>query len=139
MIDFMNSLGVAAIGAFGAIIGSISSAIVILINGSKQRNHEKKLAEKRNRIQIREKIRETALTIALKEWETHINVSKIKNFTVSPPDIYIFRYHKILTLMEENKLSKETIAQVQYESFLVSKAAQDANEKYRKDNGLPMP
>ncbi|MDJ6367195.1 hypothetical protein LEA60_18655 [Salmonella enterica] len=139
MIQETSGLSAAAYGALGAMFGAGVSAVVVAFNGWRQRKLDKELAEKRNRIQIREKIRETALTIALKEWESHLNFAKTKGCTVSSPDVYIFRYHQMLTLMEEGKLTKETIAQVQYDSFSVSNAVQVANEKYRKDKGLPMP
>lgn len=139
MIQEVSGLSAAAYGAIGAMPGAGISAVTMLVNGWRERKNERELAEKRNQIQIREKIRETALAIALKEWETHISVAKAKGYTVSGPDIYIFRYHQMLTLMEENKLTAETIAQAQYDAMVANRAAQDAIAKYREDNGLPIP
>ncbi|MDW3571420.1 MgtC/SapB family protein [Enterobacter asburiae] len=139
MVQEISGLTTAAVGALGAIVGAGVSAVIILVNGWRQRKHEKNLAEQKNRIQIREKIRETALNIALKEWEAHLSMSKNTGYTVSSPDAYIFRYHQILILMEENKLSPDAIAKIQLDTIDVSNATQDALEKYRRDNGLPPP
>lgn len=134
MIQGIDAIVIAAIGALGVIVGAAFSAVVMIANGWRQRVHESKIAEDRNLIQIREKIRETALTIALKEWEVHLAHTKAEGGTVYGPYAYIFLYHKILTLMEDNQLSAESIAQVQKEMIAVSEASQDVYDRYRKEN-----
>lgn len=139
MIQETSTFNAATIGAFGALLGAGVSAIVLMLNGWRQRKHERELAEERNRIQIREKIRETALNIALKEWEHHLNVAARQGYEVSGPDAYIFRYHQILTMMEENNLTPETVAKIQLDTIAVSNASHSALEKYRKEHNLPAP
>lgn len=139
MIQEASGFTTAAVGALGAIVGAGVSAVIILLNGWRQRKHEKDLAYEKNQIQIKEKIRETALNIALKEWECHLNAAKTKGYGVSSPDAYIYRYHQILTLMEKDSLSPESMAKIQSDTIAVSNATQKAIEKYRRDNGLPMP
>ncbi|KFC09037.1 hypothetical protein GTGU_01229 [Trabulsiella guamensis ATCC 49490] len=125
--------------ASSVVLSACVAGVVSLINGAWQRKSERTIEAERRTAETRAKIREMALTLAMKEWELHQNISKTKGYTVSGPEVYVFRYFRMLNLMEEDKFTIENLRQTQYDSMRAIAAIQAEIERYREQNGLPTP
>ncbi|WP_448885123.1 hypothetical protein [Citrobacter telavivensis] len=121
------------------VLSACVAGVVSLVNGAWQRKSERTIEAERRDAETRAKIREMALTLAMKEWELHQTISKTKGYAVSGPEVYVFRYFRMLNLMEEDKFTVENLRQTQYDSMSAVAAVQAEIERYREKNGLPIP
>ncbi|EFK5007883.1 hypothetical protein QE024_004372 [Escherichia coli] len=121
------------------VLSACVAGVVSLVNGAWQRKSERTIEAQRRAAEARAKIREMALTLVLKEWELHQTISKAKGYGVSGPEVYVFRYFRMLNLMEEDKFTIENLRLIQYDSMCAVAAIQAEIERYREKNGLPMP
>ena len=121
------------------VLSACVAGVVSLVNGAWQRKSERTIEAHRRAAEARAKIREMALTLALKEWELHQTISKTKGYGVSGPEVYVFRYFRMLNLMEEDKFTIENLRLIQHDSMCAVAAIQAEIERYREKNGLPMP
>ncbi|ENB4889851.1 hypothetical protein ACGLQ7_001704 [Escherichia albertii] len=121
------------------VLSACVAGLASLINGAWQRKSERKIEVEHRAAETRAKIREMALPLALKEWESHQTVSKAKGGTVSGPEVYVFRYFRMLNLMENDRFMIENLRRTQYDAMCAVTVIQAEIERYREKNGLLMP
>lgn len=63
------------------VLSACVAGVVSLVNGAWQRKSERTIEAQRRAAEARAKIREMALTLALKEWELHQTISKAKGYS----------------------------------------------------------
>ncbi|WDB46011.1 hypothetical protein [Escherichia albertii] len=102
------------------VLSACVAGLASLINGAWQRKSERKIEVEHRAAETRAKIREMALPLALKEWESHQTVSKAKGGTVS--GVYVFRYFRMLNLMENDRFMIENLRQTQYDRDVRSRS-----------------
>ncbi|GCW68603.1 hypothetical protein IM316_22040 [Enterobacter cloacae complex sp. S4] len=110
-----------------------------LINGNKQREADRIRAEKDRIAGIEAKTRELALTLALEEWNYHRKVAESGKVAVVSPDSFVFRYHQILSHMENGTLDANAMSVIQRQTVELYHSTQEALAKFRREHGEPAP
>ena len=109
------------------VISAGISGVITLTNGHWQRKAEAKL-----------KTRELALTLALEEWKQHCKLADSgKTGGVRSPDIFVYRYHQILSKMEDGTLDESAMATIQRKTMILSEANDAEIKKFRQERGEP--
>lgn len=122
--------------------GVLSAAIAgwfNLINGNKQREADRVRAEKDRLAGINAKTRELALALALEEWNQHRKVAESGKVGISSPDVFVFRYHQILSHMENGTLDTGTMSVIQRQTMDLHRSAQEELARFRREHGEPAP
>lgn len=88
--------------ATSAVVSAAVAGIFTLINSHMQRSAETK-----------RRISETAMKMAILEWEAHTKIALSNGGNVQPPEVYLFRYAKLMPLIEKGDISAEDLAKVQ--------------------------
>jgi|SRR5471030_1057624 len=110
------------------VLSAIVAGLIALLSGYFQRKAD-----------VKAKTRELALTLALDEWRHHCKIAEGGKVGVGSPDAYLYRYHQILTAMQQNELTPEKIVEIQKDVMSLSLATQAATEEFRKTQNLPAP
>lgn len=91
--------------ATSAAISALVAGILAFMN-----SHFQRKADDRKRLS------ELAIKMAMAEWENHMKIAtEEKNRRIPPPEIYLYRYSKIIPLIEKRKFSLDEIKKVDNE------------------------
>lgn len=117
----MDWLGIAATSA---VVSAAVAGGFTLINSHLQRETETK-----------RRMAEMAMKMAILEWEHHVKIAQQQQggASISPPEIYLYRYSKLLPLMENNKMTPDNIAKLHSEVESYAARNHAHMEKRRKN------
>ncbi|EBB5940696.1 hypothetical protein CMR97_19260 [Salmonella enterica] len=110
-----------------------------LVNGNKQREADRVRAEKDRLAGIKAKTRELALTLALEEWNQHRKVAESGKVGVISPDSFVFRYHQILSHMENGTLNAGAMTVIQRQTMDLYHSTQEEIARFRREHGDEAP
>lgn len=114
-----------------AVISAIVAGLISLIGGWRARLFEQREAEKRRAYELKIKIHESALKMALEEWKIHNDIAKEQRIAVVPLDVFVFRYVQILMSMQDGTLDVDTLARIQKQVIEMSHIAHDVIAEHR--------
>lgn len=88
--------------ATSAVISALVSGLLTLWNAHLQRKADE-----------RKRMAELALKMAITEWESHMKLAE-KGLAqgIQPPEIYLYRYAKLLPLIESGQVSLEKLKEI---------------------------
>lgn len=110
-----------------------------LINGNKQREADRIRAEKDRLAGINAKTRELAFALALEEWNQHRKIAETAKVGITSPDVFVFRYHQILSHMESGTLDASKMAVIQRQTMELYHSIQEELARFRREHGEPTP
>ena len=85
--------------ATSAVVSAIVSGLLTLLNAHLQRKAEE-----------RKRLADLAMKLAMTEWEKHLEMARVGHgANVQPPEIYLYRYSKLIPLIEKGELSVENL------------------------------
>ncbi|WP_164099607.1 hypothetical protein [Serratia marcescens] len=114
-----------SVAATSAVVSAVVAGIFTLINGNLQRSAETK-----------RRLSETAMKMAILEWETHTKIALAKGGDVQPPELYLFRYAKLIPLIESGEITAEALAKVQQEVIDYAETNKKHTDRRRAAAGL---
>lgn len=117
-------MGLISVVATSAVVSAAVAGIFTLINSHMQRSAETK-----------RRISETAMKMAILEWEAHTRIALSKGGNVQPPEVYLFRYAKLMPLIEKGDISAEELAKVQQEVLDYVTTNQKHTDRRRAEAG----
>lgn len=132
---FTIIISVVSSGVFSALIAGWFN----LVNGNKQREADRIRTEKDRLAGINAKTRELALTLALEEWNHHRKIAESGKVGVRSPDVFIFRYHQILSHLENGTLDANAMAVIQRQTLDIDQSTQETTANFRREQGQPAP
>ncbi|HHU0703761.1 MULTISPECIES: hypothetical protein [Serratia] len=113
-----------SVAATSAVVSAAVAGFFTLLN-----SHLQRVAETKRRIS------ETAMKMAILEWEAHTKIALSKGGNVQPPEIYLFRYAKLVPLIEKGDISAEDLAKVQQDVIDYVATNQKHTERRRAEAG----
>lgn len=91
--------------ATSAVVSAVVSGVLTLINAHLQRKAEE-----------RKRLADLAMKMAITEWEAHAALMRHAGHgAVLPPEIYLYRYSRLLPLIEKGELTPEKMAELDAE------------------------
>ncbi|EPP7681203.1 hypothetical protein ACUVNT_002928 [Yersinia enterocolitica] len=127
MSEFMTATNISIITS-SVVLSAIVGGLITLLGGHFQRKAD-----------VKAKTRELALTLALDEWKYHCKATEGGNVGVGTPELYMYRYHRILNAMEAGELDRSCLADIQKEVMEIHGVAQSVIEEHRRKNKESQP
>ncbi|EKJ7349147.1 hypothetical protein ACRRUL_003547 [Klebsiella pneumoniae] len=88
--------------ATSAVVSAVVSGLLTLWNAHLQRKAEE-----------RKRLAELAMKMAIAEWESHAaNIKDVGRGSLLPPEVYLYRYSRLLPLIEKGELTPEKLAEL---------------------------
>lgn len=88
--------------ATSAVVSAVVSGLITLWNAHLQREAEE-----------RKRLADLAMKMAITEWEAHTSIVKQAGHgSILPPEIYLYRYSRLLPLIEKGELTPEKMAEL---------------------------